>query len=90
MDFLVNCLSGSNCSAEVRRAAEAKLDRLPASLDATYALIRAKAPNATVVVLGYHRILPDTIAGCFIDAMLTPRPWSAPRCRRPGARCCST
>ncbi|MEV4128045.1 GDSL-type esterase/lipase family protein [Nocardia sp. NPDC049707] len=68
MGLLQNCFtSGINCTPEFRQESEAKLDRLGASLDSAYAAVRAKAPNAKVVVLGYLRLLPDRSAGCVID-----------------------
>lgn len=68
MGLLQNCFTtGINCTTQVRQDAEAKLDRLRASLDSAYAAVRAKAPNAKVVVVGYLRLLPDHSAGCVID-----------------------
>ncbi|MGW6730987.1 SGNH/GDSL hydrolase family protein [Nocardia sp. NPDC055029] len=68
MGLLENCLTtAGNCTPGFRQEAEAKLDRLGARLDSTYAAVRAKAPHAKIVVLGYLRLLPDNSAGCIID-----------------------
>ena len=40
---------------------EAKLAALPGKLDATFAAIKAKAPNATIVVLPYLRVMPASL-----------------------------
>lgn len=64
-DLLANCLFSANCTPAVERSAMAKTDRLAANLDTAYAAIREKAPNAEVVVLGYLRLAPDDVTGCF-------------------------
>lgn len=64
-DVMITCTTSSS-SACVRRVNEAKAyvkDELPARLDATYAAIRAKAPNARVVVMGYPRVM--TTGSCW-------------------------
>jgi lysophospholipase L1-like esterase len=43
---------------------EAKLAALPAKLDATLQAIKDKAPNATIVMLPYLRVLPAVPAPC--------------------------
>jgi lysophospholipase L1-like esterase len=51
--------------ADAVRASETKVrDELPAKLDATYAKIRAAAPHANVVVVGYPRL--NTLGRCNI------------------------
>lgn len=58
-DVLTECAKpawASNCDTAID-GAEATIDStLPGRLDTLYAEIRAKAPNATVVVVGYPRI----------------------------------
>jgi len=57
-DVMTTCVAGSNtdCVNRVNQAESYAQNSLPARLDATYDAIRAKAPNAKVVVLGYPRI----------------------------------
>lgn len=57
-DVMLTCSTGSDaeCVAAVDKAKAYMRDTLPGKLDATYAAIRAKAPNARVVVLGYPYI----------------------------------
>ena len=50
----------SNCTGAVDRAQGYIRNTLPGSLAALYASIRAKAPNAKVVVVGYPRIFNGT------------------------------
>lgn len=52
---MVTCVTGSDtsCVNAVNNGIEAARTTLPGRLDATYATIRTRAPNATVVVLGY-------------------------------------
>lgn len=57
-NLIMNC-AGSfsfNCENATNEAKAKITNELPAKLDRTYAAIRAKAPNATVVVLGYGRL----------------------------------
>lgn len=68
MDLLQNCfILGVNCTPQVRAEADAKLDRLGERLDNAYAAVRAQAPNAHVVVVGYLRLLPEDARGCVVD-----------------------
>ena len=46
----------SNCNAAIDGAQSKIANTLPAALDSVYAAIKAKAPNAKVVVVGYPRI----------------------------------
>ncbi|WP_406839652.1 SGNH/GDSL hydrolase family protein [Streptomyces sp. AHU1] len=54
-DVMTTCVTGSDadCVNRVNTAENYARNTLPARLDATYDAIRAKAPNAKVVVLGY-------------------------------------
>ncbi|MER5595633.1 SGNH/GDSL hydrolase family protein [Streptomyces sp. NPDC002265] len=54
-DVMTTCVTGSDstCVNRVAQAESYAQNTLPARLDATYNAIRAKAPNAKVVVLGY-------------------------------------
>ena len=56
----------------IRKVAEARADitaDLPAKLDATYAAIKRKAPNAEVVVLGYPLLFDTSSAYCGLAGM---------------------
>jgi lysophospholipase L1-like esterase len=57
-DVITTCVTGSDstCVNRVNTAEAYAQNTLPARLDATYNAIRAKAPNAKVVVLGYPRL----------------------------------
>ncbi|MEU6341580.1 SGNH/GDSL hydrolase family protein [Streptomyces sp. NPDC046977] len=57
-DVMTTCVTGSDttCVNRVNTAENYARNTLPARLDATYNAIRAKAPNAKVVVLGYPRV----------------------------------
>lgn len=57
-DVMTTCVTGSDttCVNRVNQAETYARNTLPARLDATYDAIRAKAPNAKVVVLGYPRV----------------------------------
>lgn len=64
VDVLTNCIltiDDKDCIAGVEAAKAAATSSLPAALTNTYAAIRAKAPNAEVVVVGYPRLY--TIGG---------------------------
>ncbi|MFF1897999.1 SGNH/GDSL hydrolase family protein [Streptomyces sp. NPDC058206] len=54
-DVMTTCVAGSDsdCVNRVNQAETYAQNTLPARLDAVYNAIRAKAPNAKVVVLGY-------------------------------------
>lgn len=57
-ELIFNC-AGSfsfNCGNAVNQTKAKITNELPAKLDRAYAAIRAKAPNAAVVVLGYPRL----------------------------------
>jgi lysophospholipase L1-like esterase len=58
-DTMVTCVIGSSaaCADAVDDGIAAANTTLPGRLDATYATIRSRAPNATVVVLGYPRLV---------------------------------
>ncbi|MFR9724660.1 SGNH/GDSL hydrolase family protein [Streptomyces sp. MS19] len=57
-DVMTTCVTGSNstCVNRVNTARNFVNSTLPGRLDAVYGAIRAKAPNARVVVLGYPRM----------------------------------
>jgi hypothetical protein len=57
-DVMTTCVTGSDtdCVNRVNTAETYAKNTLPARLDATYNAIRAKAPNAKVVVLGYPHV----------------------------------
>ncbi|WP_212915147.1 SGNH/GDSL hydrolase family protein [Streptomyces sp. TS71-3] len=57
-DVMTTCVTGSDstCVNRVNQAESYAQNTLPGRLKATYDAIRAKAPNARVVVLGYPRI----------------------------------
>jgi lysophospholipase L1-like esterase len=57
-DVMTACVTGSDtdCVNRVNQAESYAQNTLPARLDATYNAIRAKAPNAKVVVLGYPHV----------------------------------
>jgi lysophospholipase L1-like esterase len=59
---VLTCTLGTQaaCTAAVDDALDLLATTIPAKLDATYADIRAKAPNATVVVLGYPVLFSET------------------------------
>ena len=61
--------SDSECLTTVAAARETLRTELAAKLDATYADIRRKAPNARVVVLGYPILFDETTAYCGIGGM---------------------
>ena len=65
--------SDSACAATVASAMEVLRTEIPAKLDATYADIRRKAPNARVVVLGYPILFDVTIASCGVGGMSIPK-----------------
>lgn len=61
-DTLTTCQLGSDssCQSAVDDARTQATSTLPGKLDTTYAAIRAHAPNARVVVLGYPRLFELT------------------------------
>lgn len=63
-NLIMNC-AGSlsfNCENATNEAKYKITNELPAKLDRAYAAIRAKAPNATVVVLGYGRMFGKSVS----------------------------
>ncbi|MGC0419460.1 SGNH/GDSL hydrolase family protein [Embleya sp. AB8] len=64
-DAIETCVLGTDedCTDAVAKATTYTRDRLPADLDATYAQIHHRAPNARLVVLGYPRLFE--LGGCF-------------------------
>jgi lysophospholipase L1-like esterase len=65
--------SDSACAATVAAAMEVLRTEIPGKLDATYADIRRKAPNARVVVLGYPILFDVTTASCGVGGMSIPK-----------------
>ncbi len=67
---VASCVMGSDaaCGTAIGVARRYMTRVLPGDLDATYAAIRARAPNATVVVLGYPRLF-ETTTTCGRGAM---------------------
>jgi lysophospholipase L1-like esterase len=57
------------CAQKVAQASNDIEATLPAKLDATYQAIRAKAPAATVVVLGYPLLFDTKSASCGLAGM---------------------
>ncbi|MEV4636588.1 SGNH/GDSL hydrolase family protein [Actinoplanes sp. NPDC049548] len=66
-------VSDSGCAAKVDDAMELLDEEIPARLDATYRDIKAKAPNAKVVVLGYPILFDETAPSCGFAGMSIPK-----------------
>lgn len=62
---VISCTVGTDavCARTVEDARDTAARTLPGRLDATYQAVRQRAPNATVVVLGYPRLF-DATASC--------------------------
>ncbi|MDG4765398.1 SGNH/GDSL hydrolase family protein [Solwaraspora sp. WMMD406] len=74
-DVVLNCRLGSesSCASAVDRAEQFATSQLPGRLDATYAAITQRAPNARLIVLGYPRLF-DEVRYCGLLSMsLTKR-----------------
>ncbi|MGK5678071.1 SGNH/GDSL hydrolase family protein [Actinoplanes sp. URMC 104] len=68
---VLGCQVGTDAAC-AQTVADARADittTLPAALDATYAAIKRKAPNAKVVVLGYPRLFDTSSASCGLTGM---------------------
>ncbi|MFF5172150.1 SGNH/GDSL hydrolase family protein [Micromonospora sp. NPDC000089] len=65
VDVITSCRFGSTSSCEnaVAGAKSFATSTLPGRLDATYAAIRGRAPNARLVVLGYPRLFETNYCG---------------------------
>ncbi|GAA1821935.1 SGNH family lipase [Luedemannella flava] len=65
-DTMLSCVlnTSSACVSAVDAGIAKANNELPAKLDATYATIRDRAPNATVLVLGYPRLI-DPGSSCY-------------------------
>ena len=61
--------SDASCARTVANAEADMKATLPAKLNNTYAAIRAKAPNAQVVVLGYPLLFDTSSAACGLAGM---------------------
>lgn len=72
---LQQCLLGSDqtCDAAVDKAVAAAESTLPAALDALYQMIRDRAPNAKVYVLGYPHLVAEPGAGVTCDSLTDAR-----------------
>ncbi|MFI6581789.1 SGNH/GDSL hydrolase family protein [Embleya sp. NPDC050493] len=66
VDTIKTCVlaSDNDCSVAVAKAKTYATEKLPADLDATYAQIRNRAPNARLIVLGYPRLFE--LGSCFL------------------------
>ncbi|GGQ55156.1 SGNH/GDSL hydrolase family protein [Couchioplanes azureus] len=65
--------SDKGCAAKVDEQLELLDEEIPARLDATYRDIRAKAPNAKVVVLGYPLLFDVAAPSCGFAGMSIPK-----------------
>lgn len=65
-NIITTCTIGSDqaCLDAIDNAKTSAFAKLPGKLDATYAAVAAKAPNAEIVVLGYPHLLVDGPAWC--------------------------
>ncbi|WP_433649759.1 SGNH/GDSL hydrolase family protein [Micromonospora zamorensis] len=65
VNVITSCRFGStsSCTNAVNTAKTFATTTLPARLDATYAAIRNRAPNARLIVLGYPRLFETTSCG---------------------------
>jgi lysophospholipase L1-like esterase len=63
-NLIMNCAGdySFNCENAANQTKDKIRNELPAKLDQAYAAIRAKAPNATVVVLGYGRLFSSNVS----------------------------
>ena len=70
-DTVISCTLGSEaaCAGKVDSARDYIDETLPGLLDRTYRAIRAKAPHARVVVLGYPRLFDETNPYCGIGGL---------------------
>ncbi|MBU2666435.1 SGNH/GDSL hydrolase family protein [Actinoplanes bogorensis] len=68
---VIGCQVGTDaaCAAKVASARTDIENSIPGKLDATYAAIKRKAPNAEVVVLGYPQLFDTSSASCGIAGM---------------------
>lgn len=69
-DVVINCRLGSEsaCATAVNRARQFATTELPGRLDATYAAIKQRAPNAKLIVLGYPRLF-ELVPNCGLLAV---------------------
>ncbi len=66
------CMFTPACTQDAHAVVDRARRETPDRLRTTYRAIRAAAPNARVVVLGYPRGLPDRIEGCPLLAAIDP------------------
>lgn len=57
---LLGCLGPQGCPAALRAGVDATLDHIRAHLTDALAAIHAKAPSATVAVVGYPQLIPES------------------------------
>jgi lysophospholipase L1-like esterase len=65
--------SDSGCAAKVEESLTYLRTEMPAKFTATYSAIRAPAPNAEVVVLGYPILFDETAPSCGFAGMSLPK-----------------
>jgi lysophospholipase L1-like esterase len=65
-DLIRSCVFGSDstCKTAVDSTNAAITTQLPAKLSATYAALKARAPKATIVVVGYPQVFDSTDVSC--------------------------
>ena len=70
-NLIFNCAGdySFNCENAANETKTKITDELPAKLDRAYAAIRAKAPQATVVVLGYGRMFGNDLSCAAADGI---------------------
>lgn len=68
---VVSCTLGSEatCANTVRTSRDTISGTLPAALDRTYQLIKARAPGAEVYVMGYPRLFDESNPNCGIAGL---------------------
>ncbi len=65
-DLIRSCVFGGDsvCKTAVDSTNAAITNQLPAKLDTTYSAVKARAPKATVVVVGYPRVFDPSDVSC--------------------------
>jgi len=72
-NLVISCTLG-DCTSTIASSNAQIAGQLPAKLDAAYAAIRSRAPNATVAVLGYPRPFANRTCAAAPGATLTEQP----------------
>ncbi len=62
-NLVISCTLG-DCSSQIASTNSQITNNLPALLDATYSKIKAQAPSARVIVLGYPRVFANPFKSC--------------------------